>query len=409
MWETSDWVRLSLLLILSLGATGISNWLAGLVIAGILAFGCHWLMGWPWAWGLQANLAVVFVLPLVLRMLWNNFRASIVFAGFLGMPTFFSSIYVFNSTLIYATADSIVFMHLLPLTITRLVTKTGFSEKINTFIKFKYIAKRYPQLLAGIKNDLELLENIKHQPDLIIDLEKYPNLLDIVKRNPTLIKIIKYDLGFLGTIENNQVLLKLLENNSEIIKELAKFSSYQQILDLMTFYPEAVDVFKQRSDFLEMLRKDSILFETIKIHPEFIRVINKLPSLITPLKVYLANIKACISSIRRTPEILLKDMLEIDSKDIKKVIGKIKLSGMPYHGNITNDIDFKNEIELQLLSLPKPHADINNALNAYIRLSIENHKRALLDKQMAIFKSDSPKTTSSPCRAADPYRPSLPF
>src|SRR3990172_3554542 len=149
MFFSADWIRLGLLLILGLGATGVTNWLGSLVFGGILSLGLRWFTGWYWAWCLQAGLATVFVIPLFLRILRNNFRIAFAIAGIFGIPILFLSRYVFGSTWTFASTDSITFMHLAPVAVLQVLTKVGIinltQETPKTFPKSQGPAITYKE------------------------------------------------------------------------------------------------------------------------------------------------------------------------------------------------------------------------------------------------------------------------
>jgi hypothetical protein len=119
MFTTLDGVRLGILLVLGLGAIGFKGWIVAGSIGGILALISSLIFGWPWAWSLQAGLAVVFALPLFVRVLRVNLRLLGFFLLIIGLPTFLASRYLMGSPLLWAMADGFCLMVLFPLALVR--------------------------------------------------------------------------------------------------------------------------------------------------------------------------------------------------------------------------------------------------------------------------------------------------
>jgi hypothetical protein len=126
--NTADWVRLVLLLVLGLMAQGLRRWFIASAFGSVVALLIHGIMEWSWVWSFEAGLAAAYTLPLLVSILWENFRITLAFAVLLGGPTFFVSRFLFDSSWIFAAADTVAFMHLAPMAIIRVLVAMGIIE-----------------------------------------------------------------------------------------------------------------------------------------------------------------------------------------------------------------------------------------------------------------------------------------
>jgi len=131
-WQTPDWIRLVTLVVLGLATLGLVGWLLASTLGGSAAYLLASYAAWSWAWSLEAGLAVVYVTPLLLVMVFKNLRAAVGVLVVLGVPIFLVSRYLLDSTLPFAVADATVLAVLLPLAVGRLLMLAGVIEPEDT-------------------------------------------------------------------------------------------------------------------------------------------------------------------------------------------------------------------------------------------------------------------------------------
>ena len=392
MLALADWVRLVLLIVLSLGATGFANWIVGLLIGSFLAVILHWLVGWSWIWNLQAGLGAVFVLPILLEIIWKNFRTSIVLTTILGIPTFFISRYYLASNVYFAIADSISISFLVPVATLRMLQRTGLLEKLKRDLDFKIISGRHPEVVEIIRSDPKLLRTVKNDPTLITNLENLPKLTGFIKQNPSLAKIITWRKELLELIEKDHKLYDLFNTTPEVIE---KIGWHLELLQTIVEYPSLIEMFQKQSDLIQLFKTDNVLIYTIKKHPETIECFKTDPKLSSVLNIHLKDIKESLTKSDLnfiTPSYFNKLLFNYSKKSPVENLSE-NLSLFLAKPDLQMQ-ERASKLSKELFVTIKPKMNLEKFLNTYITRTIEQIAVEQI-KTKSAFSSGSPERSVS--------------